>query len=445
MVDNPEINPGIQISPKASGEKAVNPLDMPQQSGQAVKNGSENLIKSIIDTESGEQEASLFDDAPELDMDLLEEAEPQQNFLLILLKILFAVIVTGSIFSLIFFASQLTTKLDFITYRLGIPNVSRELFSSVTELKKIQTDLNFYHYIKAKAYLDEFSYLSDSFRQNYQVVNSQTASESEKDTAKKALEKNRSQMKEILQKTNEEINKPFLVTLVYPDLSIPDDLKLIFETELRSYLEKKAANVKKDQNDGPGAEALNYLHARELVGKESLKTLLASADIEAMDDTQIYEFIQKVNAEIVNNMSLVQEIKKNRIKWSDIMNEIELRTIAVDKHYSEDFFEEFGGIRYTSYDFDSNGPRITISGETKRYDTTNFTTIVNLIEELNNSPFFQNGEMRSFSKSGSQEDGYVSTLQLSLDLETTEITNKEKLQNLKEAPEILNNITNDEN
>ena len=113
---------------------------------------------------------------------------------------------------------------------------------------------------------------------------------------------------------------------------------------------------------------------------------------------------------------LREEIKEGRIQWSDMMNEIELRTIAVDNHYSEDFYNELGGIRCNSYDFDSVNRKITVVGETKRFDTRNFSMIADLIDELNRSPILDNGEMRSFSKSGSFDDGYTATLKLTLDI-----------------------------
>ena len=85
-------------------------------------------------------------------------------------------------------------------------------------------------------------------------------------------------------------------------------------------------------------------------------------------------------------------------------------------YHSENYFDELGGIQYTSYDFDSSGPSISIVGETKRFDTTNFTMIVNLIDELNNSDLFENAEMHSFSKSGSLESGYTASVKLNLGL-----------------------------
>ena len=99
------------------------------------------------------------------------------------------------------------------------------------------------------------------------------------------------------------------------------------------------------------------------------------------------------------------------------MEEIDLRTIAVDQYYNQDNYDTIGGIRYTSYDFDSVDKSISIIGEIKRYDTVNFTMIANLIDELNASETFEDAEMRSFSKAGSLDDGYTSSVRLKLTLE----------------------------
>ena len=99
------------------------------------------------------------------------------------------------------------------------------------------------------------------------------------------------------------------------------------------------------------------------------------------------------------------------------MNQIELVTSYVDQYFSEGYFEALGGIQYTSYDFDTSTGEITITGVTKRYDTTNFTMITNLIDQLNASSYFTGVEMKSFTKSGSADEGYTSTLSLKVQLQ----------------------------
>lgn len=394
----------------------VNPLDLPEN--QAPKADSSNILQSIVKTETGEGAAAILQDAPELDQALLQTVGAPKNFLLSLLKIIFLLLVIGSIASFLFFNSQLTNRLDFVTSRFDLPNVSAELASSNTEIITLQTEINFHRYLKAKAYLDEFSYYGDAFMKNYEVANSQTTSNVEKNQAEDDMDANRERMKNSLLLASEELlTKKFSVTLVSEDQQSAAETEKLFETKLIDKLKQNADKVSEEGDEASQIAALNFIHTANLVGNEPLFSLLASADIDAMTNAELYDYVKEMNGEIVNNLSIIQQIKEKRIKWSDIMQEIENKTIAIDPNYSLDAFEQFGGIRYTSYDLDSSGPRISITGETKRFDTINFTIIVSLIEKLNESPFFENGEMKSFTKSGSFEEGYTANLKITLDLE----------------------------
>ncbi|OGJ42215.1 hypothetical protein A3I58_01215 [Candidatus Peregrinibacteria bacterium RIFCSPLOWO2_02_FULL_39_10] len=151
--------------------------------------------------------------------------------------------------------------------------------------------------------------------------------------------------------------------------------------------------------------------------------MFLSIDFTALSNQEIYDFIKNVNSVIINDLTIIQKIKEQRIKWSDMIDEIALRTMTIDRHYNQNFYDDLGGIRYTSYNFNSGSKTISISGETKKFDTMNFTMIVDLIDELNKSKFFKDAAVRSLSKAGSVKDGYTSSLQLSLTLEDEEAPN----------------------
>lgn len=172
--------------------------------------------------------------------------------------------------------------------------------------------------------------------------------------------------------------------------------------------------------DADEAEAQNerkrLLQTVRLVSNREMKNLVLQTDFSALNDAEAGEAVKKFNEAVKNDLSLVAAIKNERVKWSDILNEIELRTIAVDSYYSEKFYNELGGIVYTSYDFDRDRDKISLIGETKRFDTTNFTMIANLIDEFNRSELFGNAEMKSFSKTGDLSEGYTSVLKLDLNL-----------------------------
>lgn len=397
--------------------QAVNPLDLPEKK-QAPKGDSSNILQSIVNTETGEGAGTILQDAPEMDQSLLQTVGAPKNFLLTFLKVLFFLLTIGSIASFVFFTSQLTNKLDFVTTRFDLPNISSDLSSSNTEIITLQTNINFHRYLKAKAYLDEFSFHGDSFAKNFELFNSQTVAKSIKNDAQEQMAVDREKMQEALLKASDELlTKKFSVTIVSEQAQSEQELDKLFEDKLKEKLSQNAADVGKDGSEEAKIASLNFAHTANLVGNDKLFGLLAKTDIAEMTNTELYDYVKELNDLVVNNLSIIQQIKDQRIKWSDIMQEIENKTIAVDKYYSQDSYDQIGGIRYTSYDFDATGPSISITGETKRFDTINFTIIVSLIEKLNESPFFANGEMRSFTKSGSYEEGYTASLKISLDLE----------------------------
>jgi len=415
-------------------EKLVNPLDLGKK--KENKNDSK-LVSGIVDKETGGGMERILEEAPELDMSLIQEIEPPKSLLLLGLKSLFAVLLVFGAFSILFFTSQLTDKLDIVTSKMGIPNISKQLEAGNTEITTLQTDLNFYRFLQIKAFLDEFSYFGDSYTQNYAIFNSQTASSSDKQNAKESMGIARTNMREAFVGAREKLIKNFTAPLFSEEILDDIELNTVFEQSLRSKLNERMSALGGSEDDQALRDIKNYQHTSALIGKGALKKMMISTDFDALSDKDLFDLIRQMNRVVVNDLSIIQEIKDGRIKWSDIMNEIELRTKAVDSYYTDNFFDELGGIRYTSYDFDTSGKRITISGETRRFDTTNFTMIANLIDELNRSDFFENAEMRNFSKNGSLETGYTATLRLSLDLQTEELAAADENQPADQIPNDL--------
>lgn len=417
---NPPVNP-------------VNPLDL-KNSDAAGENS--NLVKSIINTATAPQE-NILEAAPELDMNLLQDVAPPKSILLTLLKALCGLIILFALAAVVFFTSQLTTYFDAVASRFDIPNVSKDFASTNKEILNSQTDLNFYRYLTLKANLDEFSYLGDGFLTNYDNAMSQTASEEEKQAAKEALETAKPRLREIFLSVKDTFSLDFAAPITVDGVQSSLETELLFQTELKNKLAAKAAELEGGEDLAAKRESRNYTQASELVGKGELKSLILATDFDALTDEDLYNLIKQVNALIINDMSTIAAVKESRIKWSDIINEIELRTIAVDSHYnSSDLYQDVGGIVYNSYDFNSEAKSIAIAGETRRFDTANFSMIANLIDELNRSDFFENAEMRAFTKSGSFTEGYTANLTLNLNLQGDEDASIAAEESLDEMPEI---------
>ncbi len=396
-----------QTEAAAPEPQPINPLDI-----KDTKADDSALVSSIVSTETATGEENILGIAPEIDQSLLQGMEPPKSILLLILKITASFLVVAGIGSFLFFSTQLTKSLESITNNLDIPNVSQDLAVTNAEIIKLQTNINLHRYLQIKGYLDIFSYSGDSYLQNYDVSVSQTSTKSEK---RESLE----QMTELKENIKVAINnsRELYIKNISVDLTNEGgDLETMFRDKLTTVLSKKAQSLAENEETEALREFKTYTQTIALVNNTELKNLIINSDFDAMSDEDVYVFVKDMNSLLTSNLTSIQNIKEKRIKWSDIMDEIDLRTIAVDGYYTDDYYNELGGIRYTSYDFDSVNRRISIVGETKRFDTTNFTMIANLIDEFNDSDTFEGADMNSFNKSGSLTDGYTAILKLSLNL-----------------------------
>lgn len=389
-----------------------------------------DLLKNIVSTETGTNDAPILGEAPELDTSLLRDVAPQKSVLLVILKILFGLLFFASLASVAFFTSQLTHTFDFVTSNFNWPNVSADLASTNTEIISLQTDLNMSRFQEIKESLDKFSYDGDEYLQQYENLNSSTTSAQEKLDAKTAMDEARSNLKGSFADARAKISKDFIAPLIDINFTTDQALQSLYEDKLRTAIGDKMIELAKGTDDSTKMDYRNLQQTLRLIGNTELKNTLIKTDFDSLKDDDsidgLKELIKKIDSLTVSDMSATQTIKFKRIKWSDIISEIDHRTILVDKYYNDNFYSSRGGIRYNSYDFDSSTGKISINGETKSLTPENFTTIALLIEQLNQSDKFMNADMRSFSKSGSLQEGYLSTLRLVLDLRPKNNTNAVK-------------------
>ncbi len=386
----------------------VNPLDQ-----QVEKAQESNLLGNVVEATT-EEEQNILGLAPEIDQDLLMETGVPKKGLLTVLKSLVVVILVLGASGFLFFRAQLNDSFSVISDRLGISSIASELAAINSEILDLKTEANFHRYLEIKGYSDLFSYYGDSYLQSFKVLSSQTASANEKREAEGNLVAMREELDATFGKLRELYTKDFAVKL--GEIMSEAELRKVFETRLLTVLNQKADSLKEADEVEAQNERKRLLQTVKLVSNNEMRNLVLKTDFSAMADGEAADFLKAFNKAVRNDLSLVAAVKDARVKWSDIMNEIELRTIAVDSYYSENFYNELGGIVYTSYDFDRERDKISLIGETKRFDTTNFTMIANLIDEFNNSELFGDAEMRSFSKSGSLSEGYTSVLKLDLNL-----------------------------
>lgn len=414
-------------SPQADST-LINPLDV-QKEGIAL--GTQNeVIKGIVDAGTGGTPDKLLDAAPEIDMSLLENATVQKSPLLMILKWSSGFLVFLLFASFIFFNSQLGTKLDIVTSAVKLPNVSKTLDVTTQEAIKLKTDENMYRYLQLKAYLDIFSFDGDAFLRDYDNIVTKSTAEDERQLAKADLEDVKQSLAQSFEQAREKIKVDISAPIASEEFDTKTKLDEMFVDTLQTRLSDEAAKLTTNPGQDSQSEAKNLTQITKLVSNTKLKSLLLKTDFASLSDEAIYKLIKDVNKLVVNDLSIIQTIKENRVKWSDIINQIELSTVAVDSYYNQKSrYGIVGGIRYTSYDFDTTTKRVTISGETKRIDSQNFSMIARLIDEFNASDLFGNAEMKSFSKSGTFKEGYTASLKLTLDLQQANDTTNKISQN----------------
>ncbi len=422
---NQNLTPSDESKAPQMDEELINPLDQKNNQDE-----SSDLLDSIVATETSAGDAPILEEAPEFDASLLQGITPEKSLLLVGLKVTFAVLLVASFFSILFFTTQLTDRMKFLNSTFGIPNAAQELRATNEEKIALQTDLNFYRYLQLKAYLDEFSFLGDEYAQNYQISNSTTNSEDDRQQANQELEALRNEIRESYIMARDLISEPFETPLIDITIENQQQLHEIFKQALSSKISENISSLQGNEDSVAQRNIKNFQQALNLVGNNALKNLLVQADFDELENRELVQFIEDVNSVIVNDLSTIQEIKNNRLAWSDMINEIELRTAEVDKFHQDGLYDEVGGIRYSSYDFDAESKRISVVGETKRFDATNFSLITNLIDEFNNnSRFFENAEMRSFSKSGNIDEGFIASMRLTFDLKEDDPQGPESLAN----------------
>ncbi|PIZ76782.1 hypothetical protein COY05_00025 [Candidatus Peregrinibacteria bacterium CG_4_10_14_0_2_um_filter_38_24] len=391
----------------------VNPLDVQNKENAT----SSDIVKNLITSDTHQEK--FLEEAPTIDFSLLKDIVPQQSPLLSVLKYGFIGIAVAFLLSIVFFVITLTDAFSLVSSFFGYTSLTTQLENDNTDIISLKTELNFNKYLMLKGSLDEFGYYGDAFAQNYEILNTKTSSAEEKSSASEKIASIKPSLKKNFMEVKDIFSKDFDAPLYTTDIESQDTMTL-FKQKLTDKFNAKAAELKESTDPQTKRDYKNYMQIVALISNADLKTLVLGTDFDALKDEDLYKLINKVNSIVVNDLNVIQQIKNKRIKWSDIINEINLRTIAVDSSYNQDVYNELGGIRYMSYDFDSESKKLSISGETKIFDTTNFTIITDLIDSLNNSTLFSNAEMRSFSKSGSLDEGYKANVNVSLTLKDKE-------------------------
>jgi hypothetical protein len=398
-------------------KKSGNDVAKSAPAKEAPKTKDSPVIESAIVNQDMGQPESLLDTPPELDETLLDAVEPPKSILLYSLKGLFTVLIIVGLGSLFFFTSQLTHYFDFTASIYEIPSAIKTLEDANEQIKEKQTELNLVKFLQGKLYLDSFSYDGDEYLRNHDVYSNSSRSEAVREEAQKNMIILRRGMSESFEKASEKLLMDMGATLISEEYDETTDFDALFENLIHSKLDSLSGELADSDLEEDELQYKLYRRTKQLVSNKRVTGLLENTNYESLDDLGIRKLVNDANKTVVNELSTIQAVKDDRIKWSDVMYRIETETAYVDEYFSRDNFDVLGGIQYTSYDFETSSGKIVITGTTKSFDATNFTLISDLIDRLIASPYFKNVEMRSFTKSGSIEDGFNATLRLNLELQ----------------------------
>ncbi|MBN1494315.1 hypothetical protein JW911_01105 [Candidatus Peregrinibacteria bacterium] len=400
--------------PKPEPEKPVKP-ETPAAEGNVYTNIFEkptaakteevksDIIQGVFTSEEKKlkPDENILGPLPELEKKIVGAFNPEKRKLNLIRTGFFALVVI-SLLLIGFFYIELTPEFDLLSGVRGQNTVQR-LNNTQKDVIALQTSINQKNYLLLNYYLQEISYLSDT----YLTARNKSLPENEIGTLRSNM---------LLAYENAYIKWKEPTTAG----GIPDET---FKTELKNSLTGELAKLKKE-NLTPDIET--QINAYEATIRLVSNTRLGSFfkfntdEIRAalpMDDSKIVEMANSALGLLQNDFSTISQIKSFRMNWADIINEIEKTTKSVDTLYNTGFFDELGGIRYSAFDLDSQSGKIVLTGNAKRDDGSTFSLIANLMDALEKSLMFSNVENRNFPKSGSDEEGYSSTFRIELSLE----------------------------
>ena len=362
-----------------------------------------DIIKGVFTSEEKKLKPgdNILGPLPELEKKIIGAFDPSKRKLNLIRTGFFALIGI-SLLLIGFFYIELTPNFDLLTGLRG-PNTVQKLNNTQKDVIALQTSINQKNYLLLNYYLQEFSYLSDTYL-----------------TARnKSLPQNKitdltNQMLLAYENALTKWKEPMVVA------GIPEET---FKTELKNNLTLELAKFKKAEAAPDTETQINSYEATiKLIDNKRLSSFFGfnTDEIKAalpMDDSKIVSMANTALEMLQNDFSTISQLKSERMNWATIINEIDKVTKSVDTLYNTGFYEELGGIQYSAYDLDASSGRIVLTGNVKRDDGSTFSLITNLMDALDKSLMFSNIENRNFPKSGTNEEGYSSTFRIELSLE----------------------------
>lgn len=419
----PDINP----IPSPSGEAFKLPVNPGNGNGNGQKNTAASFLAKLMGkgievvptgTPSGAPLSNLpsFSTAGSLGAKPFTRAkieEFSQQRKLKIAKVTFWGITVATVLGLAYFMVQLNPDFTLIG-----DTMAKQYQESRQKIVSKQTEINENRLRLAQLNIDRVNFLADAFLVNLEQSESKVISPGERQKAKDKVVASRQLILESMESAKNALKNPFDFPL--PDLGAQKEgQKDPFEASLLASLQSKETAARQKKNTDL-TEARFISNMGILFQNKTFRNYLQKLDVDSPDDIQLKEAIGKIRDLAKDDTALIAKVKADRVRWTEVIDHINTLTKEIDPLYGKDrLFEEIGGIRYSNYAFDQTHRKISVSGEVKTpvSDSKTFSLIARLIEKFESSPYFKNVEMRDFSKSFSEKEGFVSSLKFDMSLQ----------------------------
>lgn len=357
--------------------------------------------------------ASLLGPKPTVTRESLIAAEEHRRSIA---KTLFTIAVVAAAGTYGFFYSQLEPDFTWFADQFG-PNVGQRFERSNSELQKVKTDANLVNYRLARLWLDEANSKIDSYMAQAAIKKSDFTTNAQKTLAGVEMKKTGDGIKKSLVEAKKILSQPIGINTFSREPVTDEQREQSYETSLKEKLTEQRSALSADGAADP-QDIRAFDNILRLVDNKSFRNLLVSADLEKITDDGFYSLLGKIREEGTDELSQVEKIKKNRINWAEIIQDVHAVTRKVDPLYGQGLFKTIGGFLFVSYRFDSKTGKVNVSGMTKTSDSKTFSFVAKLVEAIEKSPKFKDIDFRSFSKSKDESGDFSSTLALDFATQT---------------------------
>lgn len=423
--------PSTAPKPASSGESMGNIFTQSQ-----AKKEESKMISSIISKKDVAQKSkSILGPAPTLEKSIEQEKEAAQKRKLRLYQFIFLAVFLAGAAAAFYFYAELSP--DFSLF--GV-NTTQRLTDTNASLRQVQTLVNRDRYLAAQLKLNEFSYQADRFMSSVPKVNDPAINEFDKRAIVTDMEESKNALPVLLGDIRGLLTQNIVAETYRSEKEpeqTPDQILATAQEDLRSALRETKKQYNQDTPDPQEILDIKLVdNAIKLVGNRTLLNALQGTSVDTfkqqLDDyalapdpqklKSVQDVISKVLSSTQSDLATIADVKTNRVMWSDIIGQIKEETLNVDPNFDQPLlYGTLGGVVYNGYEFDSNSNKIVLSGTTKKLDGSNFTLLSNLIDQLENSRYFKDVDMRSFTKGRSgtgANEGFTANFKIDLSLET---------------------------